>query len=105
MPWSEDAYALRDHGRGGKLCFAIMWDDGVVRPLPPCMRAMRETKEALEKAGHEVIDWEAYEPVEMDTVIDAIWLADGGVRAHLDGSIRLVVASAALTRSRKTFSR
>ena len=52
-PWDESAYALRDHGgRGARLCFAIMWDNGVVRPFPPLKRAMEMTKAALEAAGH-----------------------------------------------------
>lgn len=52
-PWSENSYALEDHGwRGGRLCFAIMWDNGVIKPTPPIIRAMRITKKALEDAGH-----------------------------------------------------
>ena len=51
--WSEEEYNLADHGRrGAQLCFAMMWDNGVVKPLPPLQRAMSITKEALEKAGH-----------------------------------------------------
>ncbi len=34
--WNEDEYNLVDHGGpGGLLCFAIMWDNEVVRPFPP----------------------------------------------------------------------
>lgn len=52
-PWSEEEWDLRDHGGAGtQLCFAIMWDNGVVRPHPPLVRAMHITKAALEKAGH-----------------------------------------------------
>ncbi|KAI0762463.1 amidase signature domain-containing protein [Fomes fomentarius] len=57
--WSEREYALGDHGgRGSQMCFAIMWDNGVIKPHPPLMRALNIVKEALEKAGHRVIDWE-----------------------------------------------
>ena len=51
--WSEREYALGDHGgRGGKLCFAIMWDNEVIKPHPPLLRALEMTKKALEAAGH-----------------------------------------------------
>lgn len=65
MPWSEEAYQLRDHGgKGAKLCFAIMWDDGVVKPMPPYKRALEMTKKALLAAGHEVVDWLPYKAEE-----------------------------------------
>ena len=52
-PWDERAYALEDHGcRGGRLCFAILWDNGIIKPSPPVARALEMTKLALEKAGH-----------------------------------------------------
>jgi len=52
-PWDEDEWNLSEHGGvGAQLCFAIMWDNGVVRPHPPLIRAMEMTKAALEKAGH-----------------------------------------------------
>jgi Amidase len=50
--WDEDEYNLVDHGSGKKLCFAIMWDDGVVVPHPPIRRSLEMTKAALQKAGH-----------------------------------------------------
>lgn len=51
--WSEREYSLEGHGgRGSRLCFAMMWDNGVVKPFPPLQRAMQITKEALEADGH-----------------------------------------------------
>lgn len=32
-------------------------DDGVVKPLPPVARALEITKQALEAAGHTVIEF------------------------------------------------
>ncbi|KAG5636313.1 hypothetical protein H0H81_008427 [Sphagnurus paluster] len=55
--WDEEEYKLVEHGRGQSLCFAIIWDDGEVVPHPPIVRGLEETKRALEKAGHKVIDW------------------------------------------------
>ena len=50
--WSEKEERLEEHGGGKALCFAIMWDNGVVKPHPPLRRAMEITKKALEAAGH-----------------------------------------------------
>ncbi|KAH8111432.1 amidase signature domain-containing protein [Phellopilus nigrolimitatus] len=66
QPWNERAYALEGHGgRGGRLCFAIMWDNEVVKPFPPLVRAMKMTKAALEAAGHKVIDWKPHRHLEI----------------------------------------
>ncbi|KZT10734.1 general amidase [Laetiporus sulphureus 93-53] len=74
--WDEEAYKLRDHGgQGGKLCFAIMWDDRVVMPHPPVRRALEMAKEALTQAGHQVIDWEPYKHLEFGNLMNAIWRA------------------------------
>jgi amidase len=51
-PWSDREYGLQYHGGGEKMCFAIMWDNGVVKPHPPILRALRMVKEALEAEGH-----------------------------------------------------
>ncbi|KLO17536.1 general amidase [Schizopora paradoxa] len=78
-PWSEDEYNLVDHGgRGGQLCFAIMWDNEVVRPFPPMKRAMDMTKAALEAAGHKVIVWKAHRHLEIYKNAETIFVADGG---------------------------
>lgn len=50
--WSEEDYQLVEHGGGKAMCFAILWDNKVVRPHPPLIRAMNMVKEALEKEGH-----------------------------------------------------
>lgn len=51
--WDENEWNLCEHGGlGTQLCFAIMWDNEVVKPHPPLVRAMQTTKAALEKMGH-----------------------------------------------------
>lgn len=53
MPWNESMYQLEEHGSGKEpLCFALMWENGQVRPDPPYWRAMEMTKKALLAAGH-----------------------------------------------------
>ena len=55
MPWNNGLYSLDKHGRGKHLCFAVMWDDGMVKPHPPIRRALEMTKNALIAAGHKGI--------------------------------------------------
>lgn len=51
--WSEEEYALEEHGgKEGRMCFGMMWDNGVVKPFPPMKRAMEITRDALVAAGH-----------------------------------------------------
>lgn len=51
--WDQDEYELCDHGgRTGKLCFGILWDDGMVKPHPPILRGLHIAKKALMMAGH-----------------------------------------------------
>ncbi|KAF8843949.1 general amidase [Paxillus ammoniavirescens] len=59
--WDEDEYHLKDRDSGQKLCFAIMWDDGVCVPHPPVTRALQEVEAALRKANHNVVKWEPIE--------------------------------------------
>lgn len=49
IPWRKDLAALPAR----KLRLGIIYDDGIVRPQPPVMRAMRETAQKLKDAGHE----------------------------------------------------
>ena len=79
MPWSQDMYDLAEHGgKGARLCFAVMWDDGITKPTPPYVRALKETKKALLAAGHEVIDWEPFRSLEGSKLMMDIFNADGG---------------------------
>ncbi|KAH9891213.1 general amidase [Cubamyces lactineus] len=75
--WSEREYALGDHGgQGARLCFAIMWDNGIIKPHPPLRRAMEMTKKALEAAGHTVVDWENHRHLEIYANGEKIFAAD-----------------------------
>ncbi|KAI0651823.1 general amidase [Trametes meyenii] len=95
--WDEDAYRLSEHGNGGKLCFAIMWDDGDVVPSPPVRRALETTKKALEAAGHTVIDWQPLKHQELYEHLVSIWMAgalsDIGATTAATGEPRLTSMS------------
>lgn len=41
-----------------KLKIAVMWNDGICTPTPPVRRALKETVQKLQNAGHELIDWD-----------------------------------------------
>ncbi|PPR00101.1 hypothetical protein CVT24_008959 [Panaeolus cyanescens] len=74
--WREEEYGLADHGGAGadgKLCFAILWDDEVVKPHPPVIRGLELARDALRAAGHKVIDWKPYKHAEIFRNVDAIW--------------------------------
>ncbi|OCH96192.1 general amidase [Obba rivulosa] len=77
-PWDQDAYALKEHGNGQKLCFGILWNDGIMIPQPPIRRALEEVKRALEQAGHTCIDWIPLKHGELVANARSIWLSDGG---------------------------
>lgn len=48
---------IGDASKVGKLCFGVMRTDGIVNPVPPVRRAVDIVVNALQKLGHEVIDW------------------------------------------------
>nr|GAT60173.1 general amidase [Mycena chlorophos] len=97
-PWSESEYQLEAHGGGKQLCFAIMWDNGVVKPHPPLHRAMQMTKRALEAAGHVVLDWEPHRHLEIYKNAETIFAADGGhdYLAECEGAEPLIQSMALL---------
>lgn len=55
MPWKVDV--AQGQGLPEKLTIAILYDDGVVAPHPPIIRAMKKYEAELKKAGHEVVLW------------------------------------------------
>ncbi|KAK0548305.1 hypothetical protein OC845_003643 [Tilletia horrida] len=61
-----------------KLCFGIMWDNGLYTPHPPITRALKEFKAKLLAQGHEVVDWVNYESQEAATLVARLYVADGG---------------------------
>lgn len=50
LPWREVP--------SKKLKVAVMWNDGIVRPVPACSRALKTPVEAIKASGHEVVDFE-----------------------------------------------
>ncbi|KAL2856990.1 amidase signature domain-containing protein [Aspergillus pseudodeflectus] len=72
-PWmSADPHCLpiqyRDVEVPKKLCFGLLLDDGIVKPLPPVTRALLQSKAALEAAGHTVIEFHLDDPLYTDNL-------------------------------------
>ena len=40
-----------------KFNIGVIYDDGVVAPHPPVSRCLRQTVQAIEKAGHSTVPW------------------------------------------------
>jgi len=57
MPWRTEECTISPPGRKLKIGFIV--DDGIVKPQPPVMRAVRKVVDALREAGHEVFEWDA----------------------------------------------
>ena len=70
-PW--DPYKLDGH-----LKIAIEWSDGVVKPHPPLIRAMKKVAEACKAAGMEIVDWEPLEHKRAWDITSALYFPDGG---------------------------
>ena len=60
LPWRE--FGLTNSlGGGRKLKIGILWDDEVVKPHPPILRALQEMAEKLRAIKNvEVVDWNPY---------------------------------------------
>ncbi|KAH9175196.1 general amidase [Lactarius sanguifluus] len=75
--WDGDGYRLVEHGGGKKLTFGILWNDGLVVPHPPIIRALEMTRDVLIAAGHDVVDWKPYKHAELHDATMSIWAAAG----------------------------
>lgn len=83
-PWHYDPAAIAKDWTPYKftqpLKVAVQWWDGVVKPHPPMIRALREVSEACRKAGMEVVDWdsESLDHKEGWDILSALYWPDGG---------------------------
>ena len=60
IPWRSEQLPLARDGHTA-LTVAVLWDDGVVRPHPPIMRALKEVAGRLGQIpGIKLVDWKPY---------------------------------------------
>ncbi|KAF2141027.1 uncharacterized protein K452DRAFT_288411 [Aplosporella prunicola CBS 121167] len=81
MPWRDDQEWLPKLPNGGKkLKVGVLYDDGVVKPHPPVLRALKEVTEKLEKIeGVELVEWKPYKHDLAWDIISSIYFCDGGI--------------------------
>ncbi|OCK79572.1 putative glutamyl-tRNA amidotransferase subunit A [Lepidopterella palustris CBS 459.81] len=79
FPWREDAQLPLTAQGGKKLKVAVLWDDGVVKPHPPILRALRAVVDKLKDVdGVEVAEWTPYQHDYAWTIISSLYFCDGG---------------------------
>lgn len=60
IPWRDPPESI-DLEKGGRLKVGVLWDDQIVRPLPPVNRAIVEVVERLRLVpGVEIMEWKPY---------------------------------------------
>lgn len=67
----------------GDFTVGVMWDDGIARPHPPVLRALRSAADRLRAAGINVVEWEPHDHQRGLDILAPLCFPDGGQR-HLD---------------------
>ena len=71
FPWRESLHLKR-------LKVGVIWDDGVVKPHPPIIRALNELVSKLKASPNiEVVDWKPYKHDEAWEIIASLYFCDG----------------------------
>ncbi|KAK7515221.1 amidase family protein [Phyllosticta citriasiana] len=60
------------------LKIAVQWWDGIVKPHPPMIRAMREVSDACRAAGMKVVDWVSLDHAKAWDILSRLYFPDGG---------------------------
>ncbi|KAB8337251.1 hypothetical protein FH972_021553 [Carpinus fangiana] len=79
LPWTPPATLASTPGKPIKV--GVLWDDGIVKPHLPILRALQETVAKLQTAGNsqfEFVDWTPYKHDEAWEIIASLYFADGG---------------------------
>lgn len=82
-PWEEDQQLIPLPWRevpipkASELTIGIVTDDGVVKPHPPVIRALKEVSEKLKAAGVNIVEWDSHRVYEAVEVANASYTADG----------------------------
>ncbi|GKT79792.1 acetamidase [Colletotrichum tofieldiae] len=75
IPWRDEVYTEIS---SRPLTIGVLYDDNVVRPHPPLTRVLRSAVQALQAAGHDVLEWNAELHEECIRTMDQYYTADGG---------------------------
>ncbi|KAF8579665.1 amidase signature enzyme [Ramaria rubella] len=61
-----------------KLTWGVIWDDGVIPPSPACERTLRTVVNALQRDGHNIVEFDPPSLYEGLKLASQLLLADGG---------------------------
>ncbi|KAF3763258.1 hypothetical protein M406DRAFT_94271 [Cryphonectria parasitica EP155] len=75
VPWRKDVKLGK-----GEFVVGVLWDDGIVKPHPPILRALKHAVSRLKEAGVKVVDWEPYDHQRGWDVLAPLYFPDGGQR-------------------------
>lgn len=77
FPWKDEI--SHSGARSSKrLKVGVLWDDGVVKPHPPVIRALQEVAESLNHVdGIELVDWKPYKHDLAWEIIAGLYFCDG----------------------------
>ncbi|KAL3473699.1 amidase signature domain-containing protein [Aspergillus californicus] len=82
QPWLRDPKCLpipwRTVETKTTLKIGVLSNDGICTPTPPVARALKETVEKLQAAGHEIVEWVPVEHKELLQLLARMFVADGG---------------------------
>lgn len=80
IPWRYEQDLLPNSASGKtKLKVAVLRDDGIVRPHPPVLRAIKEVEEKLKAVeGVEIVEWMPYKHDHAWEIIASLYFCDGG---------------------------
>lgn len=84
-PWTEDPLVLPIPWRSvpepeaKSLKIAICFDDGIVKPTPPVVRALKHAEKKLKEAGVEVVEWENIDVESLVRACNAGYNFDGNM--------------------------
>ncbi|CAN8105459.1 unnamed protein product [Discula destructiva] len=73
VPWKEDV-KLEEFTVG------VMWDDDIVKPHPPVLRALQVAVDKLKAAGVKVVDWAPYDHQRGWDIIAPLYFPEAGQR-------------------------
>lgn len=75
IPWRDELF---HDGQLPKLCFGVIRFDQKVHLSPPVQRALDMSIEALERAGHQVIEWDTADHPQGIDILVKMYQGDGG---------------------------
>lgn len=71
MPW-RDVEMKKD-----ELVVAVMWSDGVVKPLPPVTRALKQVCGAMKNDGIRIVEWTPKDHADSWDIISSLYWTNG----------------------------